>query len=61
MVAEFNKLRQTDSVLAYQEQFEELRALMLVSNNSLSEQYFISSFISGLKEEIKFVVQMFLP
>lgn len=37
----------------YQEQFEELRSQMLIKNPHLSEAYFVSSFISALKEEIK--------
>lgn len=60
-IREFNKLDQTTRVLEYQERFEELKALMLAKNPSLSEEYFIQSFISGLKEDIRLVVQMFDP
>nr|CAD1820456.1 unnamed protein product [Ananas comosus var. bracteatus] len=57
MVLEFNKLTQTGSVEKYQERFEELRARMLSSTllrtkRGLSEQHFIESYISGLKEEL---------
>ena len=34
---------------------------MLIQNPGLSEEYFISSFTSGLKEEIKPMVKMFRP
>ncbi|XP_027118691.1 uncharacterized protein [Coffea arabica] len=52
-VEEFNKLHQTSTVKDYQEKFEELSSLMLVRDPHLSESYFVSSFISGIKEEIK--------
>lgn len=45
----------------YEEKFEELKTLMLVRNPKLDELYFVSSFISGLKEEIKPMVKMFKP
>ncbi|XP_026451994.1 uncharacterized protein LOC113352386 [Papaver somniferum] len=61
VVGEFKKLDNVNTVLEYQEQFEELKALMLAKNPSLTEEYFIHSFISGLKEDIRMVVQMFTP
>lgn len=45
----------------YQERFEELKPLMLTKNRNLDENYFISSFISGLKEEIKPMIRMLKP
>ncbi|KAL4342588.1 hypothetical protein GQ457_08G027580 [Hibiscus cannabinus] len=53
IVEEFNKLVQKGSVKEYQEKFEELRPFMLQYNCYLDEGYFISSFISGLKEDLK--------
>lgn len=41
-VEEFNKLQQTSTAMAYQERFEELRALVLLNNPGLSETYFVS-------------------
>ncbi len=52
LVREFNKLAQTTSVDKYQERFEELRARMIYLNPNLSEDHFIQSYISGLKEEL---------
>ena len=49
------------TVEVYQEKFEELKTLMLIQNPSLSEEYSISSFTSGLKEEIKPMVRMLKP
>ncbi|KAL4367674.1 hypothetical protein GQ457_05G014770 [Hibiscus cannabinus] len=57
----FNKLVQKSSVEDYQEKFEELEPLMLQQNTQLSEGYFVSSFISGLKEELKYKVKVSEP
>ena len=61
VIEEFNKLLQERSVGEYQEKFEELKPLMLIKNRNLDENYFISSFISGLKEEIKPMIRMLKP
>ncbi|XP_027088762.1 uncharacterized protein [Coffea arabica] len=61
IVEEFNKLQQLGNMEDYQEKFEELKALMLIKNRNLDENYFISSFISGLKEEIKPMIKMLKP
>lgn len=45
-IEESNKLFQTDSVLEYQNKFEDLRALLLYKDPRLTESYFVSSFIS---------------
>ncbi|XP_026459394.1 uncharacterized protein LOC113360058 [Papaver somniferum] len=52
---------QLNSVEEYFEDFEALKALMLAKNPSLSEHYFVMSFISGLKEELHNSVAMFYP
>nr|XP_027064416.1 uncharacterized protein LOC113690623 [Coffea arabica] len=61
IVEEFNKLQQKGTVEEYEEKFEELKTLMLIRNPKLDESYFVSSFISGLKDEIKTMVKMFKP
>ncbi|XP_027122021.1 uncharacterized protein [Coffea arabica] len=58
---EFNKLQQRGTVEKYEEKFEELKTLMLMKNPRLDELYFVSSFISGLKEKIRPMVKMFKP
>lgn len=58
---EFNKLTQSGSVLEYVEKFEELKALVLCKNVNLGEGYFVSSFISGLKNELKPMVRLMKP
>lgn len=57
----FNKLRQMTTVADYEDKFEELRSLVVQKNKGLSEDYFISSFISGLKDHINTSVRMFRP
>ena len=61
IVEEFNKIQQVGSVENYQEKFEELKPLMLMKNPQLDEGYFVSSFISELKEEIKPMIRMLKP
>ncbi|XP_012844847.1 PREDICTED: uncharacterized protein LOC105964883, partial [Erythranthe guttata] len=61
LVETFNKLKQEHSVDAYRDKFEELKAFMLHTNRTLSEAYFINSFISGLKDEIKSMVRLLKP
>ncbi|XP_020097231.1 uncharacterized protein LOC109716293 [Ananas comosus] len=61
VVEEFNKLVQTGTVEEYQEQFEDLRARLLTTKSQFSPEYFLSSFLSGLKDEIKSAVKMLQP
>lgn len=61
IVEEFNKLDQKGSIEDYTEKFEELRAGMLSINPHLPESYFVSSFVSGLKGEIKSLVKLGRP
>lgn len=58
---QFNKLKQTTTVTDYEDRFEELRALVVHKNKGFNEEYFLSSFISGLKDSIKLSVRMFRP
>ncbi|XP_026442759.1 uncharacterized protein LOC113342415 [Papaver somniferum] len=60
-IGSFNKLVQINFVEEYFEEFESLKALMLANNPSLTKHYFIMSFISGLKEELRNSVAMFYP
>lgn len=52
LVGQFNKLTQKGKVEEYVKIFEELKAYMSAQNKHYSENYFIESFLSGLKEEI---------
>ncbi|XP_071918893.1 uncharacterized protein [Coffea arabica] len=61
VVEEFNKLRQSGKIEEYQERFEELKTLMMVRNPYLDKEYYVSSFISGLKDEIRTMIKMLRP
>lgn len=61
VVEEFNKLRQDGLVEDYQKEFKELRAFVRLSQTSLTEPYFVSSFISGLKDKLRSMVKMLMP
>lgn len=56
-IGAFTKLRQTTTVEEYQTEFE------VLSNKikGLTEEFRISTFISGLKDELKIMVTMFKP
>ncbi|KAG5561283.1 hypothetical protein RHGRI_004344 [Rhododendron griersonianum] len=56
-LCELTKLRQVSTVRVYQERFEELGS----RTTGLTEEFIVSFFVSGLKEEIKAGVQMFQP
>ena len=60
-VEEFNKMRQQGLVEEYLRRFEELRAVIGIAHPGLSEAYFVSSFISGLKDDLRSVVKMLAP
>lgn len=61
VIEEFNKLKQNGTVEEYQTRFEELRSLLSLSHPYLDEEYFVSSFISGLEELIRLAVKMLYP
>lgn len=52
---------QEGSVDEYVEKFKELKSLMHGLNSSLPESYYISSFVSGLKEDIKPMLKILKP
>ncbi|KAK4717823.1 hypothetical protein R3W88_016161 [Solanum pinnatisectum] len=60
-VEEFNKLSQTCMVDKFLGRFEYLKAQMIITNPTLTEAHFLSSFMGALKKEVKFVVKMFKP
>lgn len=61
MIDEFNKLKQIGSAEKYIDKFAELRMFMLQSDKHLDEYYFMRSSFSGLKEEIRHMVEMLCP
>ncbi|CAH9132841.1 unnamed protein product [Cuscuta epithymum] len=61
VIGEFNKLRQKGAVEEYIDKFSELKSFMLQRNKYLDEYYFLKSFLSGLKEEIRHMVEIVDP
>ena len=61
VVEEFNKLKQENGMEEYVERFEDLKSLMHSLSPILPESYYISSFISGLKEDIKPMLKILKP
>jgi len=60
VVEDFHKLYQLGTVEEYLEKFEELKAL-LMQNMPLPDEYFVSSFIGGLKPQLKPFVKALDP
>ncbi|KAK2970816.1 hypothetical protein RJ640_010088 [Escallonia rubra] len=59
VIGEFHKLRQTTTVEQYYNDFETLRSILVSGGSKFEEGYFIQSFISGLKDEIRLEVEKF--
>lgn len=56
LVGEFNKLKQWADVESYRNKFEELKLLMHTDNPTYDEAYFINSYLSGLREDLRLCV-----
>jgi hypothetical protein len=56
IVGQFHNLTQVGSVTDYVDKFEELVSMVKRQNPSLSDNYFISSFIACLKDQIQYHV-----
>ena len=52
VIEEFSKLKQEGTVMEYQPKFEKLRSMVCTIQPGLTEQYMVSGFVSGLKEEL---------
>lgn len=61
LIGDFNKLKQEGTVEEYRSRFEALKAFMIQGNKALIEDYFIKSFLSGLKDELRSMVMMMKP
>ncbi|KAK2988840.1 hypothetical protein RJ640_018457 [Escallonia rubra] len=59
IIGEFHKLRQTTTVEQYYNDFETLRSILVSEGSMLEESYFMQSFISGLKDDIRLEVEKF--
>jgi len=61
VVEDFNKLQQTGPIDEYLERFEELKSLMIQRTPTLPDVFFVDSFISGLKPQLKPFVKALNP
>lgn len=58
---DFKQLNQTGSMVDYVDKFEELRGLALTQFSMLAEEYFVSNFISGLRDTTKKMLKLLEP
>lgn len=61
VVGQFHNLKQVATVVDYVDRFEELVSMVKRTNPSLSEHYYISSFVFGLKDHIQYHLQCHNP
>jgi hypothetical protein len=61
IVGQFHNLKQIGTIGDYIDRFEEMVSMVKRHNPTLSDNYFISSFISGLKDQIQYHVQCHKP
>jgi len=61
VIEEFKKLQHNGGLDDYLEKFEKLKALLLLKNPSHLDDYFVDSFIGGLKPSIKSFGRAFHP
>ena len=61
IIGQFYNLKQTSTVPEYIDKFEEFMRLDKRNNPSLPEEYFVSSFIVGLKDFIQHHLQCHKP
>lgn len=61
LLSQFEQLRQLGSVVDYHVEFEKLAHGLLLYKNSYDDTYFVTWFVSGLKEEIRRVIVLHRP
>ncbi|KAJ1703813.1 hypothetical protein LUZ63_003592 [Rhynchospora breviuscula] len=60
-VDEFKRIHQTGRVDEYIKRFDKARARLMNFNPALNEEFFIAGFISGLREELRYTVELHNP
>jgi hypothetical protein len=61
LLRQLDSLRQTGSVLEYQETFEKIAHAVVLYNSAYNETFFITRFVGGLKEEIRVPLMLHQP
>ncbi|KAK2980948.1 hypothetical protein RJ640_025097 [Escallonia rubra] len=59
VIGEFHKLRQLGSVELYYNEFETLRSVLVNEGCRFDEVYYVQSFVSGLRDEIRLEIEKF--
>lgn len=57
-VKEFNRLTQGGTSVGISNEFEEFKSLMFSRNLYMIKEYFVSSFMRGLNNELRLAVKM---
>lgn len=57
VVERMAQLRQTTTVILYQEQFEEAKLKLERAHPELTPEYYVKCFVAGLKPEVRAVVR----
>ncbi|CAH9079725.1 unnamed protein product [Cuscuta europaea] len=61
IVVKFTQLVQRSDVSSYVENFEEIKSLVRAKHPAITEDFYISCFLKGLKEELRAPLQLFKP
>lgn len=61
LLKKFEALKQKGMVEEYQNEFEQLAQGIMLYNNGYDDVFFVSRFVSGLKEEIRAVIALHRP
>lgn len=61
LIGRFNKLMQTGTVEAYIGQFEDLRSHLISTNKLLTEDFYVASFLSCLRQDIQQALYVYKP
>lgn len=61
LVGKFDKLMQTSSVEVYIREFEQLWSHLLTANKLLTEDFYVASFLSGLRQDIQQALYVYKP
>ena len=61
LLKKFESLKQKDSVVEYQIAFEEIAQGLLLYNSGYDDTYFVTLFLTGLKEKIRSMIALHRP
>ncbi|KAK2992562.1 hypothetical protein RJ640_022755 [Escallonia rubra] len=59
VIGEFHKLKQLGTVEQYYNEFEAIRSVLVNEECKFEEDYYVQSFVSGLRDEIRLEIEKF--